>query len=246
LTDRFRIRSAIVVEASPRLEDNQWLLDLAAREPFLAGVVGHLDPAEDAFARHLDRFARDPLFVGIRIGPDDLRRGLEEKKVLDNLRLLIRHDRELDVNGGPVMPADVARLARLLPELRIVINHAANLPIDGKAVPADWLRGMRAAAAGKQVFCKVSALVEGTRRARGDVPTDVDYYGAVLDALWDVFGEDRLIYASNWPVSETSASYATVHGIVHTYFRKKGERASEKFFLRNAQAAYKPADRSRK
>jgi L-fuconolactonase len=246
LTARHGIRSAIAVEASPWLEDNQWLLDLAAREPFLAGVVGHLDPGEAAFPRHLERFARDPLFVGIRIGHEGLRRVLEQKAFLDNVGLLIKHDRELDVNGGPDMPADVARLARLFPELRVVINHAANLTIDGKAVPADWRRGMRAAAACKQVFCKVSALAEGTRRPRGDVPADADYYEPVLDALWDAFGEDRLIYASNWPVCESAAPYATVHAIVRGYFRKRGQRASEKFFLRNARAAYKPPDRGRK
>ena len=46
------------------------------------------------------------------------------------------------------MPADVAALATALPDLRIVVNHAANLPVDGKAVPAAWVRGMHAAAAG--------------------------------------------------------------------------------------------------
>lgn len=44
LTKNHRVVSTIVVEASPWLEDNQWLLDLAARDPFVVGVVGHLDP----------------------------------------------------------------------------------------------------------------------------------------------------------------------------------------------------------
>jgi L-fuconolactonase len=243
LTAKQHVRSTIVVEASPWLEDNQWLLDLAEKEPFLVGIVGHLDPADDEFAKHLDRFARAPLFRGIRVNHTDLRRGLEQKVYLDNLRLLVKHDRELDVNGGPDMPADVARLAQALPELRVVINHAANLKIDGEAVPADWLKGMRAAGGGKQVFCKVSALVEGTRRTKGDAPADVAFYRPVLDALWDVFGEERLIYGSNWPVSDQAAPYATVHEIVRSYFQKKGNVASEKFFLRNAVAAYKPVDR---
>jgi L-fuconolactonase len=246
LTTKQHIRSTIVVEASPWLEDNQWLLDLAAKEPFIVGVVGHLDPASDAFARHFDRFARDPLFRGIRINHADLRRGLEQKAYLDNLRLLVKHDRELDVNGGPDMPADVAKLAGALPELRIVINHAANLKIDGEPVPADWRKDMRSAAVGKQVFCKVSALVEGTRRTKGDAPAEVEYYRPTLDALWELFGEDRLLYGSNWPVSESAAPYATVHEIVRSYFQKKGNAVAEKFFLRNAVAAYKPVNRNRK
>ncbi|HQU42294.1 MAG TPA: amidohydrolase family protein, partial [Pirellulales bacterium] len=124
------------------------------------------------------------------------------------------------------------------PDLRIVINHEANLMIDGKSVPDTWLSGARAAAAGERVFCKVSALAEGTRKTRGDAPGDVAFYRPVLDALWNVFGEDRLIYGSNWPVSARAAPYATIYQIVHSYFAEKGQAALEKFFRRNALAAY--------
>jgi L-fuconolactonase len=243
LTKKHHVQGTIVVEASPWLEDNQWLLDLAAREPFLVGVVGRLDPASDDFPKHLDRFARDPLFRGIRINHDELRRGLSQKKFIDHLRLLALSDRTLDVNGGPDMPADVATLAQKIPELRIVINHAANLRIDGQPVPPAWLQGMRAAAAGKRVFCKVSALVEGTRKRNGDAPADVDFYRPTLDALWQTFGEDRLIYGSNWPVSNNAATYATLYEIPRSYFEKRGAAATEKFFLHNAIAAYKPVIR---
>ena len=62
-------------------------------------------------------------------------------------------------------------LAPLLPKLRIVINHAANLRIDGKEPPAKWIEGMAAAAKHPNVFCKVSALVEqtGTKPAPREV-----------------------------------------------------------------------------
>jgi L-fuconolactonase len=248
LAGKHGVRSTIVVEASPWVEDNQWLLELAAREPFIAGVVGRLDPAGGDFPRHFERFARSDVFRGIRIGHAELKKGLEGRdvdaeKFLANLRLIERGDRELDVNGGPEMPADVGRLAEALPDLRIVINHAANLPIDGKPVPRAWLRGMKAAAAGRNVHCKVSALVEGTGRRNGDAPGDVGFYRSVLDALWETFGEDRLIYGSNWPVSDRFANYATLHGIVRRYFADRGRRAEEKFFLGNALAAYKPPKR---
>lgn len=250
LTKKYGIAGTIAVEASPWLEDNQWLLDLAAKHPFIRGVVGNLDLSSADFPKQLKRFAANPVFRGLRINHADVRKALEQERLQDHLRLLAKHDRVLDVNGGPDLPADVARLVRLVPELRIVINHAANLPIDGKAVPKNWLTGMRAAAAEKNVYCKVSALVEGTRRARGDVPADVAYYRPVLDALWASFGADRLVYGSNWPVCENAASYATVHGIVDAYFRQHGKAATDKFFRRNAVAAYKlsqeqPADGGR-
>lgn len=238
LTREQHVTGTIVIEASEWLEDNQWLLDLAAREPFIMGVVGRLDVADKDFARHLDRFAKQRAFRGIRINHDPLKMALQRPAHLERLRLLAEADRELDVNGGPEMPADVARLTEAIPELTIVINHAANLMIDGKSVPDAWLSGMRAAAKSKRVFCKVSALVEGTQKTHRDAPDDVAFYRPVLDALFDVFGEDRLIYGSNWPVSARAARYATVYQIVAAYFAEKGQAAAEKFFRRNAIAAY--------
>jgi L-fuconolactonase len=244
LSKKHHVQGTIAVEASPWLEDNQWLLDLAAKEPFVVGVIGRLDPASDDFPKHLERFARDPLFRGIRINHDELKRGLGNAKFIDHLRLMVDLDRTLDVNGGPDMPADVATLAAKIPELRIVINHAANLTIDGKEPPSAWLKGMRDAAAHKKAFCKVSALVEGTRKRNGDAPTAVDFYRSVLDALWQTFGEDRLMYGSNWPVSDHAARYATVYEIPRKYFEERGARATEKFFQRNAAAAYKIVNRN--
>jgi predicted TIM-barrel fold metal-dependent hydrolase len=197
LTKKHHIRSTVAVEASPWLEDNQWLLDLAEREHFIVGVVGNLDPTRGDFARYFDRFARRPLFRGIRINHADLRRGLGEKMFLTNLKRLVDQDRALDVNGGPDLPADVARLHQLLPDLRIVINHATNVAIDGKAVPEAWHKGMQAAAGEKRVFYKVSALVEGTGCTKGDAPADAAIYRPVLDALWDLFGEGHLLISSD-------------------------------------------------
>lgn len=233
------VTGAVVVEASPWVEDNQWLLDLAKDEPFLVGVVGRLTPGDADFAGRLKRFAANLLFRGIRISTDELKPGLDRPRFLADLKRLVDHDLELDVNGNPDTPAAVAELAKALPDLRIVIDHAANVPIDGRAVPAGWLAGMKSAANRPRVFCKVSALAESTGRADGKAPKDVSVYQPVLDALWNVFGEDRLIYGSNWPVSERYAPYAAVQGIVADFFRAKGKTATEKFFWRNSLAAYK-------
>ena len=76
-------------------------------------------------------------------------------------------------------------------------------------------------------------------------PTDMDFYAPVLDALWGLFGEDRLIYGSDWPVSDRSGrEYADIQRLVMTYFTAHGEEAMEKYFWRNAKAAYKWIDRA--
>ena len=237
LSQPLGVVGTVVVEASPWVEDNQWLLDLAAKEPFLLGIVGRLDTASNDFEKHLRRFARNPLYRGIRIGHGELKAGLKQgKEFVERCKLLIDHNLELDVNGGPDMPADVARLAAQLPKLRIVINHCANLRIDGREPSGKWRDAMQAAAKHPKVFCKVSALVEQT--SEKPAPREVEYYRPVLDRLWTLFGEDRLIFGSNWPVSDGGAPLETVVGIVHDYFTTKGKRAAAKFFYGNSQTAY--------
>jgi predicted TIM-barrel fold metal-dependent hydrolase len=240
------VTQTVVVEASPRVEDNAWLLELADKNPAVVGVVGNLTPGRAEFADHVKRFSSHKRFRGIRIGHDALQAGLAQPDFLVDIRRLAEHDLELDVNGGPSMPADIARLAEKIPDLRIVVNHLANLDLDGRSPPAAWREGMEAAARHPRVYCKVSALVEHARpsgaKPDAPAPADVDFYRPVLDAIWGIFGDDRLIYGSNWPVSERPATYETLFYIVEKYVKDRGPAAVEKFFWKNARAAYRYAE----
>ena len=86
------------------------------------------------------------------------------------------------------------------------------------------------------VFIKVSNVL---RRVNGLVRENADTYRPALDELWDIFGMDRLLYGSNWPVSNLVAPYATVLKVAQEYFAAKGREASEKYFWRNAAAVYR-------
>ena len=236
------ITGTVVVEASAWLEDNQWLIDLAKQERFIKGIVGHLNPGDPEFARQVKRFGGNRIFRGIRVSGGAVSRLLEAEKLRD-LQRLAEHDLALDVNGGVDSLPDVAALSRAVPRLRIIIDHVANLRIDGSAPPQGWRDGMSAAGNQPNVFCKVSGLVEGSGKHQGEAPRDVNFYRPVLDHVWHCFGEDRVVYGSNWPVSELFADFAAVHGIVKTYFTEKGEPATRKYFAENARAAYKWVDR---
>ncbi len=130
------------------------------------------------------------------------------------------------------------RLAQLVPNLRLIINHVAGADVTGKAPRAEWQRVMEKLAAHPQVFMKVSGLVEGTQCRNGDAPDNEDLYRPVLDILWKLFGVDRLIYASNWPVSWINAPLGRVQQIATRYFAGKGQAVLDKVFWKNAQAAY--------
>lgn len=240
------VTGTVVVEASNRLEDNQWILDLAKDDPFIVGFVGHLTVGDEDFGKHLKRFAKNPLFRGIRISSAVLRESLADDRMLTDLQKLSDADLSLDVNGRPDMLPDVARLAERLQSLRIIINHVTNLKTDGNPPPRGWTEGMQAAAAHPHVYCKVSALVENAGARVGEAPADVAHYKPMLDALWEIFGGKRLVYGSNWPVSDRGADLATVQSIVTKYFSTKGPQALQRFFAGNARDAYKWIERKEK
>lgn len=240
------VTGTVVVEASPWVEDNQWVLDLAAHEPFIVGLVGNFPVGTKQFAGHVKRFAANRIFRGIRIRDRKLEGTLEDEAFVSDLKLLADHNLSLDLVGGLEILPYADRLAQVVPALRIVIDHLAGLAVDGKTPPTDWLEKMKALLRRREVYFKVSGLVEGTGRTDGTAPRDVEFYRPVLDAMTKMFGPGRLIYASNWPVSERFAPLATVQGIIGDYFRSHGRRAEEQVFSGTAKAAYKWVQRERK
>jgi L-fuconolactonase len=248
LPDRFRkiavpagVVGAIVVEASPWLADNQWILDLAARNTMIVGTVGNLEPGQPDFQEHLEKFHRNPLFVGIRYGNlwgRNLGQELSKPEFISGLRLLASAGLELDTYiPDPALISDLVRLTDKVPNLRVVIDHLPELD------PPPELRSRKAYQASlqklgerPQVYVKLSALL---RRVDGRVPQDLNFYRARLDELWTIFGEDRLLYGSDWPNSDLTAPYEQLLNVVRQYFVAKGQTIAEKFFWRNSAAAYR-------
>jgi len=231
------VKGTVVVEASPLVEDNGWILEMANNERFIIGLVGHLKPGQPNFARDLDRFADNKLFRGIRTGGWDISLAPEKSGYVQDLELLAKRGLSLDVLAGPDALPKIAHLATAIPELRIVINHCAGVRIDGKTPDSVWSDGIRQAAAHPRVMMKVSGLAEATGR-EFSAPRDVEFYRPALDLLWNEFGEDRVIFGSNWPVSARFADYPTVLSIEQSYFGEKSRSARKKYFRTNAERLY--------
>ena len=229
------ITGTIVVEASPWVEDNQWILDLAKTDTFIKGLVGHLKPGRPGFSQDLNRFGANPLFRGIRVGLWDIPLATEDSTFVNDLRLLAKRGLTLDVLGGPDQIEKIASLATAIPDLRIVVDHCAGVRVTGEAPDAKWVNGIKLLAARRNIHMKVSGLVEGTGFPNS-APLSVESYRPALDVLWNSFGEDRVLFGSNWPVSARFASYENVLKIVRDYV--KSGTAAEKYFRRNAERVY--------
>jgi L-fuconolactonase len=235
------ITGAIEVEASPWLEDNQWVLDVAAKDTIIVGTVGDLEPGKPDFRKHLERFHRNPLFRGIRCGNlwgRNLSAELSGPAFIADLKVLADAGLALDTaDQDPVLIAAVVRLTDRIPTLRVVIDHLPQL--DPPAEPAAhraYQADLRELGKRPQVYVKISEVL---RRVDGRVPTDLSFYRPRLDELWNIFGEDRLLFGSDWPNSDTWGSYAQVLAVVREYFTSKGHTAAEKYFWKNSVAAYR-------
>ena len=248
LPDRYRkiaaplgVVGAIEVEASPWLEDNQWVLDISAKDTMIVGTVGDLEPGKPEFRKQLDRFHRNPLFLGIRygnlwdrnIGPE-----LSKPQFISDVKALADAGLELDTaNPTPALIADMVRLTDQVPNLRLVIDHLSQmeLPADQAALRR-YQADLRELGKRPQVFLKISEVL---RRVNGRVPLDVNFYRSRLDEFWDIFGQDRLIYGSDWPNSDLWAPYPQVLKLAREYITGKGPEAAEKFFWKNSVRAYR-------
>lgn len=236
------VRQTLVVEASEWVEDNQWVLDLAEKNPSIVGLVGNLDPSDVNFKSNLLRFSKNPLFRGIRWRDNLVPLDGEFGPLKAAARQLEDLDLELDLLTPFSKLPLVERLAKAAPKLRIVINHCG-LPGDPQTLDRQWKKNVAIAARHPNVFMKASGLIEQVKGDAGKSPTDTEYYLPVLDHLWETFGEDRLIYGSNWPVSEGGGPYESSYTVAYEYLSGKGHDAAEKFFWKNSLGVYRWIER---
>ena len=234
LTERLGVVGAVVVEASPWVEDNQWVLDIAKDNPVIVGFIGNLEVGQPQFAAQLKRFAANPLFRGLRLRGVTLPNGPREAAFADNMKRLADRQLTLDVVGDTPILSDVLRIKRMAPHLRVVIDHLPFRQWDKEGAAA-MRAALKEVAQLPKVYIKISDV---PRQIGGRLVEDPEFYRPALDALWSLFGPDRAIYGSNWPVSDLVAPYASMYKIVSTYFAGKSNADAQKFFWKNSLAAY--------
>ena len=235
------VTGTVLVEATDWMEDNQWILDIAADEPFIVGLVGRMDPCTPDFSDNLNRFAAHPIFQGIRWRDRAHYDNIDEGSFMKDMEALAAHDLVLDSGIPGAHEEGFFRMLDRLPDLRVMVEHIAGGTVNGETPDSIWTERMKRAGAYPNVWMKVSALMEHSTIQ--PAPADVDFYRPLLNTLWDAFGEDRLVYGSNWPVSESAGTYTRGIQIVKSYFAGKSEEAREKFFWKNSKDLYKWEER---
>ena len=237
------IVGAIEIEASPWIEDNLWVLEIAQTDAIMVGTIGNLQPEKPEFPEYLERYHRNPLFRGIRYGNlwnYNLVQQVANPIFLDGLKLIAQADLVLDTANPRVdLLQAVLKVNDRIPDLRIVIDHLPSLEVKPEE-KSNYDAVLREISARPNVFVKLSEIEHGVNsQPIGRAGFDLDAHRSRLDMLMGVFGEDRVLFGSDWPNSVGTATLQQIVGLVRAYFSGKSRVAAEKYFWRNSAQVYK-------
>ncbi len=228
------ITKTVLVQAAPNLAETEFLLYVAGREETVAAVVGWVDAWSPTARYDLERFTRHPKFRGIRPmlqGSADTLSILQPEAIrtLDMLpELGLSFDALIQPRHLPV----IAALADRLPDLQIVIDHGAK-PFIGAGILDPWRADMAALARRSNVCVKLSGLV--TEAGGGWTVEQLKPYAG---HLIEVFGPQRVMFGSDWPVVNLDASYEKWWIAANELVRDLDESAREAVFSTSAARFY--------
>jgi predicted TIM-barrel fold metal-dependent hydrolase len=186
------------------VDEAEYVLALCARpETKMVGAVIGGRPASEGFAAYVDRFKDNPRFKGARQvlhgGPrglcltDDFVRGV---------RYLGAVGRRFDICIRAEELLDAAQLLDLCPETPCVLDHCGNANVQA-ADRAQWQRDIAEVAKRPNVVCKISGIVASAKPGAWTA----DDLAPIIRHCVEVFGKDRVIFASDWPVCTLTATY---------------------------------------
>jgi L-fuconolactonase len=205
------VGSAILVQAEDSVEETEYLLDIADHHDWVAGVVGWVPLEEpDVAAATLERFGRHPRFCGVRqLVHDDPRPDvLDLPSVRASLRHLVAAEVPLDVpDAWPRHLEQAGRLAEDIPDLVLVIDHLAKPP-RGLPELAEWRTQMARVARNPVAVAKVSGL------RRAGATYSVEALRPVWEAALELFGPERLMFGSDWPMTVPEGGYRPTYEVL--------------------------------
>jgi L-fuconolactonase len=171
-----------------------WFHDLASRGAPVAAIVAHVALEEPAAGARLDELARTPLVTGVRRLLQDEPAGFARRpEFVAGVRLLARHGMTMDLCVRHHQIAEATALVRDVPEVVFVLDHLGKPRVTSAPAEA-WKHDLRGLAALPNVCCKLSGLATEAEEPRAD------HMLPYLRFALEVFGPDRCLFGSDWPV----------------------------------------------
>jgi L-fuconolactonase len=201
-------RQVVLVQAADSVAESHYMLSLAGKHPQILGVVGWVDVSDLASIDDLKDLARNPRFKGIRPMLQDL---AEDDWILSKTKpQVIRAVQDLGLRfDGLVLTRHLSHFLPFVqawPDLPMIIDHCAKPQMHDGLDPA-WVKGMTALAALPHVHCKLSGLLTELPASHLDPDTAFATIRPAFDTVLRLFGPDRLVWGSDWPVLTLAAPH---------------------------------------
>ncbi|MCA9177922.1 MAG: amidohydrolase family protein [Planctomycetales bacterium] len=233
------VQRTVFVQTQHNVAENRWVLSLAEQHDWIAGVVGWVDLASDQCESQVEEFRQHPKFVGVRHitqdEPDD--NFIVREDVMRGLQTLERHGVPFDLLFYVKHLRHAVTLGRELPELPMVIDHLAK-PRIKEGGTEDWLPQLRGASQFPNIYCKLSGMVtEADWQAWK--PADLKPY---VEAALELFGPQRCMFGSDWPVCELAGSYEQVHAALRELIGQLSQSEQDLIMGETARRFYRLPD----
>jgi L-fuconolactonase len=232
------IDATILVQAAPTVAETDTMLEIARNAKFILGVVGWIDLLAPDAADEVRRRANDPLFLGVRPMLQDIEQPdwILQPALTPALNAIAAEGLVFDALILSHQIAVITELATRHPQLSIVLDHGAKPKLGDADAMARWVRDMEALAALPNVTCKVSGLL--TELPPGGSLDDVS---RAVGVLFDLFGPQRLIWGSDWPVLTLAGDYQSWFDLARESIAAKEPSAVRAVMGDNAVRIYRPS-----
>ena len=230
------VAQTVLVQASNSIAESRWLLELADANSFIAGVVGWVDLMSPDGEAQLNELSAHPKFKGVRhlveSEPED--DWLINPAVLSSLRRLATYGLSYDLLVHTRHLRHVPEVAESCPELRFVIDHLAKPPIAQNEIK-EWARALKPVADYQNIHCKLSGLVTEANWSSWQT-NDLRPF---VDCVLELFGPERMMFGSDYPVCLLAASYDRVLDAFQELLKYLSDSDRDKIFSKNAAAFYR-------
>ncbi|MEC4723970.1 amidohydrolase family protein [Shewanella sp. D64] len=234
----------VLVQAAASLEETEFMLTLAENNEFITGVVGWVDLNSPAVIQHMKQFSRSKYFKGIRPMLQDI---ADPNWILDDrftpvFEYLIEHDMCFDALVNSTHLDAILLLLKRFPDLNLVIDHAAKPQISHdftrQLLCSDWYNKMSDIANETNALCEISGLVTEARISNKQ-PIHFSQLKPYFETLYALFGAERLMWGSDWPVVTLAAEFSEWVQLSDQFINTLTEVNKCQIWSKNANNFYK-------
>lgn len=234
LLNNQNIHGSVLVQVDQNPKANEFLLKLAAEHSFIKGVVAWIDLMADDLEKQLEELENKEKIVGFRHIIQGEEKGfMSSKKFLRGLKLISEKSYSYDLLIYHHQLDEAIELIKNLPESRIVIDHIAK-PNIKSGLFESWELGMQKLAEFPLVSVKLSGMITEADWERWSV-RDISRYA---EKTIELFGPERIMFGSDWPVCLLAGSYNNVTSLAESLISKLSQSEQEKIMGLNAISFY--------